>query len=199
MEKARVFEETYSNYLSEIEKLDLKDRGHTLGAEIDKNGLIIPFYNKLFKLTAQGISGLEGNIASFAVKVVLCKYVLMCPQAEIIGLSDLVTYREFKDAGPLTSYFANNTNKTIETAFSGKLSLLKEKCLGIGGIEKKSDTYDYSVEFLALPKIPVLLNFNDKDEMFTAGCSILYQASAEKYLDMECLAITGTYLTGLLI
>ncbi len=123
----------------------------------------------------------------------------MCPQREIPSPSPLVTYREFKDAGPLTSYFANNTNKTIESTFSGKLSLLRGKCLTAGGVEKLSNSHDFSVEFFALPKIPVILNFNDKDDMFAAGCSILYQASAENYLDMECLAITGTFLTGLLI
>ena len=30
-------------------------------------------------------------------------------------------------------------------------------------------------------------------------CSILYRASAEQFLDMECLAMTGTLLSGRMI
>ncbi len=199
MKKARVFEETFNTYLQEIGKINLHERAYYLGAEFHEKGLVIPFYDDKFLVTTEGIFDLKGSIPTFAIKVVLCKYVLMSPQEEVAEVSPLVTYREFKDSGPLTSYFANNTNKTLEVAFSGKITILKEKCMAIGGIEKASSTYDFSVELFALPKIPVILNFNDKDEMFPAGCSILYQASAERFLDMECLAITGTYLTGILI
>ena len=199
MKKAKIFEETYTNYLNKLAKLDLKKCAQNLGAEFSNNRLIIPFYNNTFSVTEEGITGVEGSSPSFAVKVVLCKYILMCPQKKFLVNTSLVTYREFKDAGPLTSYFTNNTNKTLEVSFSGKLAVLRDKCLSIGGTEKESSTYDLSMVFYALPKVPVILNFNDSDEMFSAGCSVLYQASAEKYLDMECLAITGTYLTGLLI
>jgi len=50
-----------------------------------------------------------------------------------------------------------------------------------------------------LPRIPVILNFNDSDDLFPATCSILYQESAQHYLDMECLAMTGTLLAGKLL
>lgn len=199
MKKARVFADTYSNYLAKLKNLDLQKSAPTLGAKFFDNSLEISFFNKKYLITKNEITSSEGSEPSFAVKVVLCKYILMCPEGIVPPSSSLVTYREFKDAGPLISYFTNNTNKTLESNFSGKLKLLREKGLSIGGVEKKSETYDLSLEFYALPRIPILLNFNDKDEMFPAACSVLYRASAEKYLDMECLAITGTYLTGLLI
>jgi len=50
-----------------------------------------------------------------------------------------------------------------------------------------------------LPRVPVVLNFNDTDDLFPANCSVLYRASAELFLDMECLAMTGTLLAGRLI
>ena len=43
----------------------------------------------------------------------------------------------------------------------------------------------------ALPKIPILQFFNGADEDFPARCTMLFKQRAEKYLDMECLAITG--------
>jgi hypothetical protein len=40
----------------------------------------------------------------------------------------------------------------------------------------------------------VLLLFNDADEDFPASCSVLYERRAERYLDMECLAMLGMML-----
>ena len=38
-----------------------------------------------------------------------------------------------------------------------------------------------------------------RDPEFPAQCVILFRQSAEQYLDMECLAIGGTFLSGILI
>jgi hypothetical protein len=54
--------------------------------------------------------------------------------------------------------------------------------------------YDLSLQFSALPKIPVLMLFNDADEEFPARCAVLFERRAEKYLDMECLAMVGSLL-----
>ena len=50
------------------------------------------------------------------------------------------------------------------------------------------------MQFKSLPKIPVLLLFNDSDEEFPAQCTVLFERSAENYLDMECLAMVGMLL-----
>jgi dienelactone hydrolase len=54
------------------------------------------------------------------------------------------------------------------------------------------------MRFDALPKIPILLLFNDADDEFPAQCLLLFERRAEKYLDMECLAILGWLLAGYL-
>jgi hypothetical protein len=52
-------------------------------------------------------------------------------------------------------------------------------------------SYDVSMQLTALPKIPVLLLFNDVDDEFPARCSVLFQKSIENYLDMETVALIG--------
>ena len=134
-----------------------------------------------------------------SVLVVLCKYILVCPRV-VMPDGRWVTYREFRDAGPLTGYFATNTNKTIESTFSGKPDRLGSACRRLGArTHEDGAAYDLSMTFRALPRIPVLLRFNDGDEEFPAQCAILFRQSAEKYLDMESLAIVGTFLAGNLI
>ncbi len=199
MQQSHIFEETYQLYLRRLAPIDFAARADLLGVNCEEGGLRIPLYDREYLVSKEGIIDPGGRQVTPAVRVVLCKYVLTCP-AELPALSDrLVTYREFKDAGPLISYFTTNTNKIIETTFAGNVSALRQRAQLLGGEIMPSESYDLSIQFHALPRIPVLLNFNDRDDLFPATVSILYRASAECYLDMECLAITGTLLAGRLI
>ena len=194
--KAVVFEETYRSYLKQIADLDLTARAPTLGAETEGADLIIRLYGTPYRLNRQGVFKPSGEAVNYAVCVVLCCYVLQCPQ-ETPPAGDWVTYREFKDAGPLVNYFTANTNKIIETAFSGNLPDLENACRRLGGRPfDDGSAHDLSMAFDFLPRIPVLLRFNDRDDEFPAQCSVLFRKSTEAYLDMECTSIGGTFLAG---
>jgi hypothetical protein len=199
MEKSAVFEETYLHYLAEIGTIDYLARADLLGVEADGEALIIPLYNHTYAVSPTGINARGGASLNDAVRVILAKYVLTCPDLLPPLSNTWMTYREFRDAGPLVSYFTGNTNKNIEQHFSGARADLEQCCKMLGAQIEESESYDLSARFQALPRIPVVLNFNDADEMFPAACSILYQASAEVFLDMECLAMTGTLLAGKLL
>lgn len=197
--RSKVFDETYQNYLAVIRQTDFLAKATSLGAEIDDSALLIPLYDTLYRFTKEGIIGPFGVNISPAVQVMVCKYILTTPEQLPDLDNKLVTYREFKDSGPLVANFTANTNKTLEHTFSGNVSGLKDRALQLGGQVMASDTYDISILFHAFPRIPVIVNFNDQDDIFPAACSVLYRASAALFLDMECLAMTGTLLSGKLI
>jgi hypothetical protein len=199
MKKAAIFEETYRKYLSELHGINFSDCVTVLGIEIDRNGLTIPFFNEKYKVSTEGIENIEGRPTPFAVKVVLCRYILMCPGQQDTCQPVLVSYREFKDSAPLVSYFTSNTSEVIEQTYTGRLGDLLQKCLSAGGVKQHSTAYDLSFTFQALPRISIVLNFNDQDNELPAKCSLLFYSNAQYYLDMECLAITATYLTKLLL
>jgi hypothetical protein len=198
MKKADVFEVTYRRYLEQIAGIDLIARADTLGAGVSDDALLIPFYGSPHRVSKAGVLNAAGQKATFAVRVLLCCYVLQCPEKEP-DPGEWVTYREFKDAGPLTGYFTTNTNKIIETTFAGRIDMLKSACREMGGSAIDAPAFDVAFMFEMLPRVPVFFRFNDRDDLFPAQTSILFRQSAEKHIDMECLAIGGTYLTGLLI
>ena len=198
MKKSEVFETTYRQYIKQIAEIDLSARAHVLGA-VEKDGALeIQFYGLPHLVSKSGVFKPSGERASFAICVLLCCYILQCPDSSP-DPGDWVTYREFKDAGPLVGYFTSNTNKIIETTFAGRSDVLKVACLKMGGQLVDEPAFDVACMFTMLPRIPVFFRFNDRDDTFPTQTSILFRQSAEKHIDMECLAIGGTYLTGNLI
>ncbi len=195
MNPTSVFEETYKNYLTRIAELDFARIAERLGAEMSGAELIIPFFGNPHRVSTQGLSDPSGNRPDFSVSVVLFKYLLLCPDVDPIE-DDWVSFKDFKDAAPFAGSFVNYTEAPLAKYFSGRLKYLEEACRGNHGHPPASTfSYDLSMQFNALPKIPVLMLFNDTDEEFAARCAVLFERRAEKYLDMECLAMVGMQLS----
>jgi hypothetical protein len=194
MNKSSVFEETYTNYRAQIGGLDFKKIADRLGAEMVGEELIIPFFGKPIRVSTTGISEPSGGRPNFSVCVVLFKYLLLCPDHDPTG-NDWASFKDFKDSAPFAAAFFNYTEIPLAKYFSGRLKDLEAACRRIQGHPPATTfSYDLCMQFTALPKIPVLMLFNDADEEFPAQCAVLFERRAENYLDMECLAMVGMLL-----
>ena len=197
--EAPVFEKIYNDYISEVASIDFVEKASLLGIKVDKKTILIPFFDKIFTITPEGISDPQGKKPHHAVSVILCKYLLLCQETVSLDC-ELVTYKDFRAAAPYVGGFRNTAEKPIINHFSGKIAALEKCCGELGG--NASDigvSAQLSYVFRALPKIPVYLLFNDQDDEFPADCSILFEKRAGRYLDMECLAMTGMALAQGLI
>ena len=197
--KSSIFEETYQNYLTQLAGIDFAFRAETLGIEIRDGEAFVPLVGKTYRVSPKGVFDPSGQEPNHAVSILLCRYLLLCPEKEPKG-DQWVTYKDFRDAAPFVGGFVNNTEKALVKNFSNRLRELEEACQSLGG--RPADlglSYDIVCRFDVLPKIPILLLFNDADEEFPAQGSLLFQEKAAGFLDMECLAILGWFLTDALI
>ncbi len=193
--KSPVFEKTYKKYLEQVAGIEFKSLEEKLGVKVEKDDVMIPFFGKSYMVSARGIIDPSGKLPPLEVSVVLCKYLILCPDVKPIE-DDWVSYRDFKDSGPLTSYFANSVEQPIANYFSSRLGELEKSCETLGGFPPGIElSYELSMQFNPLPRVPVLLLYNDADDEFPAHCSLLFERRAEKYLDAECLAILGMLLS----
>lgn len=193
--ESSVFEKTYKDYLEQIGRLDLKSIEGKLGIEVDETEAIIPLLGRSYKISKEDIIGPSGDRPSFEVCVILCKYLLLCPDSPPQDRR-WMSYRDLKDSGPLTNYFENDVEKAISERYAGQKDLLKRICDKLGGFppEMEGLSYDISMQFRLLPMVPLLMLYNDPDEEFPSKCSVLFERRAEHYLDAECLAIAGRLL-----
>ncbi len=194
-EKAPVFAKIIKDYLLQVALIEAKgDIGGLLGITVRDDGLRIPFFNRTHTVTTDRIVDADGNAATHIVSVILCQYLLLCPDQPSDDFS-LVTYKDFRDAAPYAGGFRNTAEQQIARHFSGALPQLEKKCLDLGGHFFDTEvSCQLAMKFQALPNIPIFLLFNDADEDFPAQATILFQKNAAAYLDMECLAMIGTTL-----
>ena len=193
--RAEVFEENYRLYLSRLAQIDLAARASMLGGRMEKDAAVVSFFDRRYRVTAEAITDADGAQAPYDVCVVLARHLLMCPK-RLPTEDTWSAYRDFKDAGPLTVFFADAVEGAITETFSGRCAELEKACRSLGGSPPLAAlSYDVTMQIPALPRIPMLLLFNDKDEEFPPQCSVLFEARAERYLDAESLAILGSQLT----
>jgi Domain of unknown function (DUF3786) len=197
--KASIFEETHKNYLARLAGIDFASRADILGIGLKEGEALIPLLGTIYRVSPKGVFDPTGQEPTHAVRVTLCRYLLSAPDTNPAN-EEWVSYRDFKEAAPFVGGFINNTEKVLMKNFSNRLKELEGACQKLGGRPAGLElAYQLAVRFEVLPRIPILLLFNDEDEEFPAQGSLLFQKKASAFLDMECLAILGWFLTDALI
>ena len=193
------FDLTYKELLFKLAEKNLTERAQALELEMRSGSLVIPFFGRQHFISQQGVIDFEGKTPTPAVATVLLNYTLRnagIPPAN----PEKISFRDFKGAGPLVVSFANNTNHLIASTFAGRLEALKAACRDLGGTpEVDAVSTDLFMKFQALPGVPQYLSFNDRDDDFPADSHLLFQRSAENYLDLKSLFVLGTFMAGSLI
>ncbi len=195
VERAPVFDRIINDYLRQVTTLEGGTRlTDILGVSTTRDGFTVPLFDQTIVVRSSGISDNSGKAPSHAISVLVCQYLLLCPDPPQTDHT-LVTYKDFKDAAPYVGGFKNTVERPIADTFSGRVDRLKSACQAIGGRPFDTDVNcELAYRFQALPRVPIFLLFHDADEDFTAQCTLLLQKNAASYLDMECLAMIGGIL-----
>ena len=181
--------------IADLDFLSIKD---TLDIELSGHNAIIPFFGENYIVSKSGITDMSGNRPAYGICVILSKYLLLCPKAPVDN-KEWSSLKDFHKNSQFTNFnvFSSDAERPIIQVFSGRIDALSEASRKLGGKPAGfSSSYDLSMEFIALPKIKILLLFNDSDGDFPASCSILYQGQAEDYLDPESLIMVGIAFTN---
>lgn len=199
MDDLKISGEKYNEYLPLIKAFPFSEKADILGIQKRNQSFVFGFFNRHIAFDHTDFVDVSGGEVSLAVKVVLCKYLLMCPEKIIKTSNRLVTFQDFPGFAPLSASFTARTCNVIASAFSGRLGALKDRCVQLGGTIMETKSYDLSVRFRALHRVPIILNFNDVDGQIPARTVFLYHDNADVYLDSKSVTLVCRYLTGILI
>lgn len=189
-----VFSRSYRHYVDRLGTLCLPSLADRLGGRMGDGRMRLVMYGDEYAVSADGIRDSGGGRPAYEICVILSRYLLMCPDDAPAG-ADWVHFRDFKDSGPLRVYFANDVEGAIARCFTNRPDDLKRAARRLGGSPAPVDVAcDLAIRFAALPRIPVVMLYNDVDAEFAASCSLLFESRAQIYLDPECVAMLGRQL-----
>jgi len=191
MKTSAIFEQNYDNYCAQLAKVEFSKIKFIL--DIDDNE--VSFLGKKYIVSGDGIKDEHDNKASYTVAIVIAQYILLCPN-ELHLSNEWVSYKDFtSDAYAGTELFMSKPESNAKNIFSGKVNALKKACEVYGGKQHDIDVpYEIAYRFDILPRISVVLLFNDADKDFSAQCKMLFQKHVEHYIDPESLVIALGYL-----
>ena len=108
-----------------------------------------------------------------------------------VSFADLPAGRMYAQA------FQRYSGAELVKTFDPDLEQFRRACLASGG--QLSTFGDASFEFLALPRVPLLVNYWLGDEDFPSTCQILFDAAATHFLPIDVCAIRGGMLAGRIV
>jgi len=194
-----VYDETYRYYLEQLKEMDFSGKEDIVGVKLENDAVVIPYFGDFIRLTRDGLVNDAGVRPNFSDCVVICRYLIMCPLFEPKE-KQWAAFREFPDAGPLTVFWTDTVEGPLARKFSGNIDALKKACDVLVGVQPETDiSCDLYRQFTPLPKVPLLLVFNDGDDEFPASVSLLFEKRSSTYLDGESQAILGRILSKRLI
>ena len=192
-----IFKKNYEKYLLQLRSVNPARWNAVLSIEVDEilKSARIPLLGRHYTVTPERIVDEQGNCPDYGICVILLKYLLLCPES-IPTKSDWIHSRDFKDTVQAQNKgLSDFAAQKISARFSGNLDLLKKGLMDLGGqILDGEYPYDLSVYLPALPRVPLLVLFNDRDEQFAAETFILYESRAHHFLDAECRVMIDWYL-----
>jgi len=193
MDKQRDVLPVYKKAMEDVASADLKEAADRMGLKYD-GGIHLSFLLHDYVVTNKGVFKKNGEPASQIISALLIQYCLSTttsrPTGNFVSMSQL--------AGPgseIGRFFSNEIMGPMDIKYSKNIEILEIRALKLGA--KMDDielTSGVSYIFEPLRHIPIKLVFYPGDEEFSAGGSILMDASATNFIGFETLAFLVTML-----
>jgi len=193
-----VFGEIIEDYLRQLgERWDRIDT-QALGVTRQDGKIEVPLFGRACRVSPQAIDTGQEGLLGHSLAVLLSKY-LLGPYATPGPVEDRwVSFREFPGSAPFQQGFSNTVERRLSDTRAGDLEALTQAVDHLGGMDAGPEfSHDLTRIMPGLPRVPLLLLFNDQEEGFPAQATVLFRPDAPTWLDMECIAIMGMALVAL--
>jgi hypothetical protein len=176
----------------EISDYDFSDIADQLGAEAEGDELNINYMGRKIPLSHTKVR----EDLDILDKLLILIYVKRAGKSTLTG--KWVAFRELKDGIVRAESFNGACELAIAGMFERDSHGLLDKMNIVGAQKVSGYSAPHSFVVYPLPKVPFLLLLWPGDEEFGAECKILFDSTADEYLDVETLLYLGIALVRVL-
>ncbi len=172
----------------EVSGLDFSRCAEGLGAELVGGAMKIRCLGMDFLVSPDGEITTKGYINPW-IKILLLHYIRTGGRGEPSG--EWVSFSTLKAGLVKASSFQRDCEEPMRRLLDDDLPAAAAVLARLGAEEAGSESADHAWRLQALPKVPVLIQYwkeeEDLDLMGASSCRILFDRSADRFLDVESL------------
>jgi hypothetical protein len=168
----------------EVALLPFADIAAGLGAGLENGALTIRCLGRGFLLRPDGTIATSGPLSPW-MQILLLHYVRTRGSAAISGT--WVSFTDLKAALMKSKSFARDCEEPLRLLFDRDPRAVAQALERLGALRLPDTPAPVAWKLPALPRVPVLLLYWPQDEEFPSQIKILFDATADRFLDVESL------------
>jgi hypothetical protein len=189
------YEKIYSALLPRLAECDLTESASRLGGTMAGGGIRLSFLGRDYMITNGGVETEDGEPVDVNNRSVLIYYVTSRGSGGFSG-DFAILHRLTGMIDGQNSQASGIMKDPLIHEFSGCYGRFARAMTSLGGTESPTAGPGKHVwRFQPLPKILCQIVFYEADEEFPTDIQIMFDTSATRFLDFECLA----FMTGAMI
>lgn len=177
-------EELAGKLREEVRQVDFPRIAEGLGARLQGGSLVLTCLGREFTVTADGVIVTKGPMTPW-IKILLLHYIRTAGREKLSG--KWVSYAELKSGMVKATSFARECEEPLRELFDRDAEQAASSLLRMGAEQRGDFPTSCAWRLLLLPKLPVMVLYWPPDEEFPSKLSILFDATADRFLDAESL------------
>ena len=176
---------------------DLKTIGERIGAKVEGNVLVLPYFNGHLYIDHNGVKDAAGNELSRNEQTFVYIHMSMMAKPKAPKpTGNLKSFKEFPNTVSKIVSMRSHVEEPLKKTFSGNLGALERACLQCGGIDVKNhyESPNLAFSFQVFPAVAVTLLFWEASEGFDADVKLLFDEMVTGHLDIEAIMFLSEYL-----
>ena len=177
-------EELIAKIRKELECIDFSAIAEDIGAEMKDGMLVLECFGRTFKISPSGEIITQGRMTPW-IKILILHYIRTAGKGGLTG--KYVSYGELKGGMVKASSFLRECEEPFLELFNRDFAKAALVLSRMGENKPEGFPTSHAWQIFLLPKVPITILYWPEEEEFPARVKILFDSSADKFLDAESL------------
>lgn len=173
-----------ANLKADIGKIPFLNIAEGIGADLVNGSLRLNAMNKEFTISSKGEIKSEGHITPW-LKILLLNYIKNSGNSNLSN--KWVSFSELKNGMLKANTFKSECEDALNSILNDYFDKSDTIFSGLGARRLQGLSTENAWTLKLLPKIPVLILYWQKEDDFPSQTKILFDSSADQFLDVESL------------
>ncbi|TAN39487.1 MAG: DUF3786 domain-containing protein [Nitrospirae bacterium] len=182
-------EELILKLSKEVQGLDFRALAGGIGAELmDDGSLALKCLGRDFTVSPDGTIKTPGRTSPW-IKILLLHYIRTAGREPLAGR--WVSYSELRAGMVKASSFLRDCEEPLLQLLTRAYDKTVAALMSMGAAQKAGFPTPHAWAILLLPRVPVLILYWPEEDDFPAKAQVLFDATADRFLDAEALIFLG--------